>query len=361
MRGHDRKQEQLYSYISMEERIPQDHPLRRMRTMMDGLLKELSPRLSKLYAAVGRPSIPPEQLLRALLLQVLYTIRSERQLMEQLEYNLLFRWFVGLSMDDRVWVPTVFTKNRDRLLEGEIATAFLGEVIGLARREGLLSDEHFTVDGTLIEAWASLKSFTKKGLPPTPPSDDPGNRTVNFHGEQRTNQTHQSTTDPDARLYRKGLGKEAKMSYMGHALMDNRHGLVVGALLTPATGKAEGEAALAMVKQIHRRAKTVGADKWYDQTPVVSVLRRWGIAPHVAQKWDERYTAIDGRTTRHPGYVVSQRKRKLIEQLFGLIKTIGLMRKTRHRGKDRVGWMYVFTVAAFNILRINNLTAVASI
>lgn len=364
MRGHDRKQDQLYSYVSMEQRIAQDHPLRGMRKMVDELLKGLSPGFSKLYASVGRPSIPPEQLLRALLLQVLYTIRSERQLMEQLDYNILFRWFVGLSMDDRVWVATVFTKNRDRLLEGDIATAFLGEVVGLARQKGLLSDEHFTVDGTLIEAWASLKSFKKKDLPPKPPSDDPGNPTVNFHGEKRTNQTHQSTTDPDARLFRKGLGKEAKMSYMGHALMDNLHGLAIGAVLTTATGKAEGEAALAMVKQVRRRdikPKTVGADKWYDQAPVVNVLRRWGITPHVAQKWDERYTAIDGRTTRHPGYAISQRKRKLIEQIFGWIKTVGLMRKTRHRGKDRVGWMYVFTAAAFNIIRINNLTAVVSV
>jgi len=361
MRGHDRKQDALYSYVSMEDRIPQDHPLRRMRSMVDELLKGLSPRLSKLYASVGRPSIPPEQLLRALLLQALYTICSERQLMEQLDYNILFRWFVGLSMDDRVWVPTVFTKNRDRLLQGEIATAFLGQVVGLAREQELLSDEHFTVDGTLIEAWASLKSFRKKDAPVQPSGDDPGNPTVNFHGEKRTNQTHHSTTDPDARLYRKGLGKEARLSYMGHALMDNRHGLVVGALLTPATGRAEGEAALAMMKQVRRRAKTLGADKWYDQAPVVSVLRDWGVTPHVAQKWDERYTAIDERTTRHPGYVVSQRKRKLIEQLFGWMKTIGLMRKTRHRGKDRVGWMYVFTAAVFNIVRINNLTTAASI
>lgn len=357
MRGHDPKQDELYSYVSMEERIPQDHPLRNMRGMVDELLKGLSPRFSKLYASVGRPSIPPEQLLRALLLQALYSIRSERQLMEQLDYNILFRWFVGLSMDDRVWVPTVFTKNRDRLLEGDIATAFLGEVIGVARQQGLLSDEHFTVDGTLIEAWASLKSFKKKDAPAKPPSDDPGNPTVNFHGEKRTNHTHESTSDPDARLYRKGLGKEAKMSYMGHALMDNLHGLVVGASLTIATGKAEGEAALAMVKPIRSKAKTVGADKWYDQAPVVDVLRRLGITPHVAQKWDERYTAIDGRTTRHPGYAISQRKRKLIEQFFGWLKTIGLMRKTRHRGKDRVGWMYVFTAAAFNIVRINNLIA----
>jgi len=345
----------------MENRIPKDHPLRRIRKLVDELLKGLSPRLSKLYASVGRPSIPPEQLLRALLLQVLYTIRSERQLMEQLDYNILFRWFVGLSMDDQVWVPTVFTKNRDRLLKGDIATAFMGQVIGLAREQNLLSDEHFTVDGTLIEAWASLKSFKKKGLPPQDPSDDPGNPTVNFHGQKRTNQTHQSITDPDARLYRKGLGKEARLSYMGHALMDNLHGLAVGALLTTATGKAEGEAALAMVKKVRRRGTTVGADKWYDQAPVVTVLRRWGITPHVAQKWDERYTAIDGRTTRHLGYVLSQRKRKLIEQLFGWIKTIGLMRKTRHRGKDRVGWMYIFTIAAFNIVRINNLTAAISV
>jgi len=363
MRGHDQKQGQLYSYVSMEERIPQNHPLRGMRKIVDEVLKGLSPRFSKLYAAVGRPSIPPEQLLRALLLQGLYTIRSERQLMEQLDYNILFRWFVGLSMDDPVWVPTVFTKNRDRLLDGNIATAFLEEVITLARRDDLLSDEHFTVDGTLIEAWASLKSFQKKDGPPQSTPDDQGNPTVDFHGEKRTNQTHQSTSDPDARLYRKGVGKEAKMSYMGHAVMDNRHGLVVRATLTTATGKAEAEAALEMVKQVRRKGsvpKTIGADKWYDQAPVVTVLRRWGITPHVAQKSDERYTAIDERTTRHPGYAISQRKRKLIEQAFGWVKTIGLMRKARHRGKDRVEWMFVFTTAAFNILRINNLRAAVS-
>lgn len=360
MRGRDKEQEPLYSYISMEQRIPEDHPLRRIRKIVDELMKSLSPRLTKLYASDGRPSIPPEQLLRALLLQALYTIRSERQLMEQLDYNILFRWFTGLSMDDRVWVPTVFTKNRDRLLDGDIATAFLSEVIGLARKRNLLSDEHFTVDGTLIEAWASLKSFKKKDAPAKPPMDDPGNPTVNFHGEKRTNQTHESTTDPEAKLFRKGAGKEAKLSYMGHALMDNLHGLIVGASLTTATGKAEGEAALSMVKPIRRRAKTVGGDKWYDQRPVVGVLRRWGITPHVAQKWDERYTAIDGRTTRHPGYTISQQKRKLIEQAFGWIKTIALLRKTRHRGKDRVGWMYVFTAAAFNIVRIKNLTALVS-
>lgn len=357
MRGREQRQDDLYSYISMEDRIPGDHPLRRIRKMVDELLQGLSPRFNQLYARVGRPSIPPEQLLRALLLQALYTIRSERQLMEQLDYNILFRWFVGLSMDDRVWVPTVFTKNRDRLLEGDIATAFLGQVVGLARQQGLLSDEHFTVDGTLLEAWASLKSFKKKDQKPGPPPDDPGNPTVNFHGEKRTNQTHHSTTDPDARLFRKGAGKEAKLSYMGHALMDNRYGLAVGALLSSATGRAEAEAALTLLKQRRRRARSVGADKWYDQAPVVDVLRGWGITPHVAQKWDERHTAIDGRTTRHATYGVSQRKRKLIEQLFGWIKTIGLMRKTRHRGKHRVGWMYVFTVAAFNIVRINNLMA----
>jgi transposase len=252
----------MYSYISPEARVPHDHPLRAIRGLVDDVLRELSPRFEGLYARVGRPSIAPEQLLRAQLLQILYTIRSERQLMEQLDYNLLFRWFVGLNMDEPVWDPTVFTKNRQRLLDGEVATAFLERVVALAQQRRLLSGEHFTVDGTLIEAWASVKSFTRKDGPPRPP-DDPGNPTVNFHGERRSNLTHASTTDPEARLVRKGVGQEAKLGYQGHALMDNRHGLVVNACATQASGTAEWEAAVQMVTALPRPG-TLGADKGYD-------------------------------------------------------------------------------------------------
>ena len=358
MRGDDQKQEQLYSYVSMEERVPRDHPLRGIRKIADEVMKGLSPRFARMYSDVGRPSIPPEQLLRALMLQGLYTIRSERQLMEQLDYNLLYRWFVGLSMDDLVWVPTVFTKNRDRLLDGDIAEAFFSQVMAIARREKLLSEEHFTVDGTLLEAWASLKSFKKKGDQSEPPPDDPGNPTVNFHGEKRSNQTHQSTTDPDARLYRKGPGKEAKMSYMGHLVMDNLHGLVARSAVTIASGTAEAHAAIDMLKQLKRKGihpKTVGADKWYDQKKVVKALRKLKITPHVAQKNGERYTAIDARTTRHEGYLISQQKRKLIEQVFGWKKVVAMLRKLHHRGKRKVGWIFTFVAALFNIMRINNL------
>lgn len=356
MRGTDAKQHQLYSYVSQEDRIPEDHPLRLIRTLVDEVLEGLSPEFCKLYSYTGRPSIPPEHLLRALLLQVLYTIRSERLLVEQLDYNLLFRWFVGLTMDDPVWDATSFTKNRDRLLEGDIAHAFFGQVLALARTRGLLSDEHFTVDGTLIEAWAGQKSFKKKGTRSSGEADDPGNPTVNFHGEKRSNATHQSTTDADARLFRKGLGKEAKLSYMGHAVMDNRYGLVAKATVTHATGTAEHEAALSMVEELPGNTRrTLGADKWYDTRAFVSRVRELNITPHVAQKADDRWTALDGRTTRHAGYATSQRKRKLVEEIFGWIKTIGLMRKTRHRGIARVGWMFVFTVAVYNLLRIKNL------
>ena len=360
MRGRERREDTMFSYVSMEDRIPQDHPLRGIRKIIDEILKELSGPFSRMYASVGRPSIPPEQLMRALLLQALYTIRSERQLMEQLDYNLLFRWFVGLTMDDAVWVPTVFTKNRERLLEADIANEFFVKVVAVARQRNLLSDEHFTVDGTLLEAWAGVKSFKKKGEGPKPPTDDPGNPTVNFHGEKRSNDTHQSTTDPDARMFRKSAGKEAKLSYMGHAVTDNKHGLAVASELTIATGRAEAEAALVMMHTLKRRGlkpKTLGGDKWYDQRPVVYGLRKLKITPHVAQKSDERWTAIDARTTRHSGYAISQRKRKLIEELFGWAKSIAVLRKLRHRGKDRVGWMFTFVLAAFNVVRINNLTA----
>jgi len=322
---------------------------------VDGILKDLSPEFDQLYARSGRPSIAPEKLLRALLLQVLYSVRSERQLMEQLDYNLLFRWFVGLEMDDPIWVPTVFTKNRERLLAGDIARAFFAQVVGQARERGFLSEEHFTVDGTLIEAWASLKSFQRKDTVPSPP-DDPGNPTVNFHGERRRNTTHASTTDPDARLFRKGNSHEAKLCYQGHVLMENRYGLAVDAELTQASGYAERDAAVMMLA---RRAQpgrvTLGADKAYDTADFVDRLRELAVTPHVAQNTSNRSSAIDQRTTRHPGYLVSQQKRKRIEEIFGWLKTIGLLRKTRHRGTERVGWIFVFGLAVYNLLRIRNL------
>ncbi|HSF04592.1 MAG TPA: IS5 family transposase [Methylomirabilota bacterium] len=356
MRGDDEQQASVWSYIPLEQRVPADHPLRPLRAMVDEALRELSPQFSRLYAKVGRPSIAPERLLRALLLQVLYSVRSERLLMEQLDYNLLFRWFVGLSGDDPIWDATVFTKNRQRLLEGDIAQAFFDRVVAQARQRGLLSDEHFTVDGTLVEAWASLKSFKPKGTPPPPPPDDPGNPTVNFHGERRSNATHASTTDPEARLFRKGDAHEAKLYYQGHVLMENRHGLAVDASLTPATGFAEREQALAMATRLPAGA-TLGADKSYDTRDFVDGLRGLAVTPHVAQHTTKRASTLDQRTTRHPGYLVSQRHRKRIEEIFGWLKMVGLLRKTRHRGVARVGWMFTFGLAVYNLVRLRRLAA----
>ena len=355
MRGDDRQQAGMWSYISPEQRVPADHPLRSIRAMVDTILAELSPEFATLYSPVGRPSIPPEKLLRALLLQVLYSTRSERLLMEQLDYNLLFRWFVGLNMDDAIWDPTVFTKNRQRLLDGDIAQAFFERALAQARERGFLSDEHFTVDGTLIEAWASLKSFKRKDAPAGPP-DDPGNPTVDFHGERRSNATHISTTDPDARLARKGRGQEAKLAYQGHVLMENRHGLAVEGCVTRASGYGERAAALEMVG--HRAPAgriTVGADKGYDTRDFVEALRLLQVTPHVAQNTSNRSSAIDRRTTRHAGYGVSQWKRKRVEEIFGWLKTVGLLRKTRHRGRARVNWMFIFGLAVYNLVRIRNL------
>ena len=358
MRGDDSEQQgAMWSYVPMEQRIPADHPLRVLRPRVDAVLRELSPRFAELYARVGRPSIAPEKLLRALLLQVLYTIRSERLLMEQLDYNLLFRWFVGLEMDDPVWNATVFTKNRERLLSGEIARAFFDEVVAQARERGLLSDEHFTVDGTLVEAWASVKSFKRKDAPPAPP-DDPGNPTVNFHGERRSNTTHASTTDPDARLARKGPAHEAKLFYTGHVVMENRNGLAVGGCVISASGHAERAAALELLGALaSARRLTLGADKGYDTRDFVAAVRLLGVTPHVAQNTTHRASAIDGRTTRHAGYAASQRRRKRVEEIFGWLKTVGLMRKTRHRGTRRVDWMFTFALAAYNLIRIRNLIA----
>ena len=357
MRGADHQQSGMFSYISAERRVPEDHPLRAIRAMVDAALRNMGPQFDAMYAKVGRPSIAPEKLLRALLLQVLYTVRSERMLMEQLNYNLLFRWFVGMNLDDLVWDVTVFTKNRERLLTGGVANALFAEVLAQARSRALLSSEHFTVDGTLIEAWAGHKSFKRKDGSDQQPPDDPGNPTVDFHGEQRSNATHQSTTDPDARLARKGKGKEAKLSYAGHVLMENRNGLAVNAQVTLAQGRAEVEAAVAMVEEIEGQHRvTLGGDKNYDTKEFVQELRDHQVTPHVALK---ATTIIDARTTRHPGYAISQQKRKRVEEIFGWLKTIGGLRKTRHRGLERVGWMFTFALAAYNLVRMRNLVAAA--
>jgi transposase len=354
MRGSDEQTSHMFSYVVPEHRVRQDHPLRPIRRMTDEVLATLSPRFDRMYSDMGRPSIPPEQLLRALLLQSLYTIRSERLLMEEIDYSILFRWFVGLGMDEEIWSPTTFSKNRDRLLQADIAAAFFDAVIDQARQAELLSDEHFTVDGTLLEAWASLKSFRRKDEDPTTPPDDPGNPTVNFHGEARRNDTHQSTTDPDALLARKGNGREAKLSYAGHVLLDNRHGLVANVCVTAATGTAEREAALLFLAEAGD-AVTVGGDKGFDVPSFVAEVRALGVTPHVAQK--VKGSAIDGRTTRHEGYAISQQKRKLIEQVFGWMKTIGGLRKLRHRGGDLVDWIVTFTAAAYNLIRLRTLLA----
>jgi transposase len=365
MRGADEQPGSMFSYISPEQRVPLDHPLRDVRRITDRALERLSPRFGTIYVKFGRPSVAPEKLLRALMLQALYSIRSERQLMEQLDYNILFRWFVGLGMDDAVWSPTTFTKNRDRVLSGDIAQAFFEAVLIHADSARLLSDEHFTVDGTLLEAWASHKSF-QRTAGPTEPSDPPeagGNPTIDFKGERRSNATHQSTTDPDARLYKKAQGREARLGYLGHVVMENRTGLIVDALVTPATGTAERDASLVMMSRRPGNHRiTVGADKAYDTREQVAELRHLGVTPHVAHFATglRRRSAIDRRTTRHPGYAISQRKRKQVEQAFGWMKTIALLRKLRHRGGARVEWIFTFTAAAYNIIRMRRLIVAAT-
>jgi transposase len=351
----------MFSYLSPEDRVPQNHPLRPIRLMVDAALKALSPVFDQMYAAFGRPSIAPEKLLRALLLQMLYSVRSERMLMEQLEYNLLFRWFVGLNMDEAVWVPTVYSKNRERLLEGDVAQKFFAQILEQARGNDLLSSEHFSVDGTLIEAWASQKSFQRKDKSDQPPPDDPGNPTVDFHGEKRSNQTHESTTDPDARLARKSGGHEAKLAYCGNVMIENRNGLVVDTALVQCSGTAERDAAMDMVERVEGTNRiTVAADKAYDTRDFVSQLREMNATPHVAR--NEKRTggsAIDQRTTRHAGYQISQQRRKRIEEVFGWLKTVAMLRKTRHRGLLRVGWVFTFAAAAYNLVRMRNLLSPA--
>lgn len=352
MRGPDQKQDAVFSYVSPEERVPADHPLRKIRRLVDGVLKDMSPRFSKLYSEVGRPSIAPERLLRALLLQIFYSVRSERLLMEQLDYNLLFRWFVGMTMDEPVWVATVFTKNRERLLKHSIAEGFFQRVLKLAQEH--LSDEHFTVDGTLIEAWASQKSFQRK--------DGGSEDGENFHGDKRSNTTHESKTDPDAKLYRKSSGSEARLSYLGHTLVENRSGLIVGTYLTQADGHAERDAALLMAYQKRKKTRkrfTLGGDKAYDTQDFVKALREMNITPHVAQNDRNRQSAIDARTTRHNSYRISQAKRYWVEKPFGWMKSVGLMRKVKLRGREKLWWLFTFTAAAFNLWRIPKLQAVA--
>jgi transposase len=357
MRGNDQQQGHVFSYLSPEQRVRPDHPLRPIRAMVDQVLRELSPAFARMYSKIGRPSIPPEQLLRALLLQMLYSVRSERLLMEQLDYNLLFRWFVGLNMDDAVWVPTVFTKNRDRLLEAEVAKEFLARVVQQARARDWTADEHFTVDGTLLEAWASAKSFQPKDKKSGPPPDDAGNATVDFRGERRSNETHASKSDPDALLARKSAGKEAKLSYCGNLLVENRHGLIVDSRVWEATGTAERYAALDMLQEIPGVGRlTVGGDKGFDTAEFVRECRHLRVTPHVAQNLGRRGgSAIDHRTTRQAGYALSQKKRKRIEECFGWLKTIALLRKLRHRGTLKVDWIFTFACAAYNLVRMRNV------
>jgi transposase len=387
MRGSDEKTGSLFSYIDLEERVPAGHPLRLIRRVVNDALASLDADFEGLYAADVRPSIPPERLIRASLLQILFSIRSERQLMEQMDYNLLFRWFVGLGIDDAVWVPTVFTKNRDRLLTSEMSRKVMAAILAYPEVKPLLSDEHFSVDGTLIKAWASVKSFQPNeaappedddpGDSPTPPTDEAApnadktatppmpttarpnrNAEVDFRGEKRSNATHVSTTDPDARLYKKSPGAGAMLCFMGHTLMENRNGLIVQADLTQADGYAERKAALDMLNRHSpgsTRRLTLGADKGYDSADFVADLRKMCVTPHIAQK--ARYSAIDGRTTRHPGYALSQRCRKKIEEPFGWGKTVGRMVQTVHRGTERVRAKFTMTMAACNLARLPRLLA----
>jgi len=360
MRGSDSRSGSLFSYVDLETRVRRDHPLRSIRRFADAALEALSGDFSALYSGVGRPSIAPEMLLRAMLVQAFYSIRSERQLMERLEFDLLFRWFVGLGVDDPAWDHSTFSKNRDRLLDGEIAAKFLAAVLAQPKVKRLLSTDHFSVDGTLIEAWASMKSFkpkAKDGDDPPPPATGGRNADIDFKGQKRSNETHESTTDPEARLYRKGSGMQARLCFIGHTLMENRSGLIVDACLTGADGHAERIAALAMIepRADRPRAITLGADKAYDAEDFVNELRSMNVRPHVAQNDNGRRSAIDRRTTRHAGYAMSQKIRKRIEEGFGWIKTVGGQRKTRFKGKDRVGWAFIFAAAAYNLVRLPRL------
>jgi transposase len=358
MRGDDEIYGKLFIYIDLEDRVRADHPLRVIREIANTALAALLADFAALYSGMGRPSVPPEKLLRAMLLQAFYSVRSERQLMERIEFDLLFRWFVGIGIDDPVWDHSSFSKNRDRLLEGEIAARYLGAVLSQPRVRRLLSSDHFSVDGTLIQAWASMKSFKPK----QPPGDEGGggdgrNAPADFRGQRRSNETHQSTTDPDARLYRKGPGMEARLCFISHGLMENRSGLIVDARLTRVSGHAERLAALDMVQHYAERpcAITLGADRGYDAADFVEELRGLNVRPHVAQNISGRRSAIDKRTTRHPGYIASQRIRKRIEEAFGWIKGVGGLRQTKLRGLAKVDWAFSFTAAAYNLVRLPKL------
>jgi transposase len=355
MRGETDPRQAMFCYISPESFIPQGHPLRAIKKMVDEALKELSPKFDEIYSHTGRPSIPPEKLLKASLLQAFYSIRSERQIVEQIGYNVLFRWFLDMAMDEKPWVATVFTKNKERLLKAEISRHFLAAVVSQAKKKNLLSQEHFTVDGTLIEAWASVKSFRPKDGPPQGPVGR--NEEADFRGKKLSNQTHASVTDPDAKLYRKGSQQGADLYHMGHVLMDNRHGLVVDTLATHATGTAERDAAEVMIKPVTRKSRrvTLGADKGYDAGAFVQKLRDNNVTPHIAQNNTNRRSAVDGRTTRHEGYSKSQRLRKRVEEIFGWMKTIAGIRSPMYRGTDWVGWHFTLAGAAFNLIRIRNL------
>ena len=358
MRGEERGQGVMFTVVNWQDRVPADHPLRAVRRLVDPVLRDLSPRFEAIYSPNGRPSVPPEQLVRALLLQLLYSIRSERQLVEQLEYNLLFRWFVGLELDDAAWHATTFTKNRQRLLDGGIAAELLAGVVTLAEQHDLLSREHFTLDGTLLEAWASHKSFQPKDGPPDARDGDASNPDVDFRGTRRSNKTHASRTDPDARLARKSHNTAAVLAYQASVLMDNRHGLVVSGIVGTAHGRAEVEQGLVLLGGLPPRTptarrRTVGVDRGYDTREFVDGARGLHCTPHVASK--AKGSAVDGRTTRHAGYAVSQRKRKLVEEIFGWGKTVGLLRKLRHRGVGLVDWIFTFTCAAYNLVRLRGL------
>ena len=363
MRGSDKGPGDLFSYVDLEKRVRSDHPLRTIRSLTDAALQALSGDFAALYSGTGRPSIPPEKLLRAMLLQAFYSIRSERQLMERLEFDLLFKWFVGLGIDDGVWDHSTFSKNRDRLLDGEIAAKFLTAVLAQPRVRRLLSSEHFSVDGTLVEAWASMKSVKPRDPPEGgSPTGGGRNAAADFRGQKRSNETHRSTTDPDARLYRKGPGMEAKLCFIGHGLMENRSGLIVDARLTRVSGHAERLAALAMIESWadRPRAITLGADKGYDAADFIEELRTLNVRPHVAQNTSRRRSAIDGRTTRHPGYGMSQRIRKRIEEAFGWVKTVAGLRKTKLRGLPKVDWAFTFAAAAYNLVRVPKLIEAAT-
>jgi transposase len=361
MRGSDERTGELFSYVDIEERVPRNHPLRLIRRIVNEVLAALDGEFAKLYADDGRPSIAPERLLRALLLQAFYTIRSERQLMEQLQYNLLYRWFVGLGVDDPVWVPTVFSKNRDRLLGAEVARKFLSELLTHKEVRVLLSDEHFSVDGTQVQAWASMKSFVAKDGSGDPPS--PGrNGERDFHGEKRRNETHASATEPEAKLYKKGKGKEAKLSYIGNVLTENRNGFVVEAELRPVSGTVEREAAAAMIVRHSPGAQriTIGGDKGFDTADFVADMRAFNVTPHIAQNATGRRSAIDGRTTRHPGYEISQQKRKRVEEPFGWGKTIGGLARPMLRGVKKLDFKFIWTMAAYDLIKLPRLIGAAA-